>query len=183
MITIMSDAFPADLFAATPAPRAIPAGSVLFHRGDPVRTMFLIVAGRVDLVRHLADGRPVTLQRAGPGAILAEASAYASRYHCDAIAARQSSVRSMTVAAFRETLADAPRLGEAWTASLAREVQAMRHRGEILAMRTVAERLDAWLDWHDDALPTKGAWKELASELAVTPEALYREIARRRGNK
>ena len=180
MIMIMSETVIARLFAAAGPPRPLAGGATLFRRGDRVRTMYLVSAGAVELVRHLADGRPVILQRAGPGAVLAEASAHAARYHCDAIAAAPSRLRALPLAAFRQALADDPGLAADWTAQLAREVQAMRHRGEILAMRRLADRLDAWLDWHDGALPAKGAWKGLAAEIGVSPEALYREIARRR---
>lgn len=180
MIAIMSDDILDRLFRTSGRPRRLADNMVLFHRGDPVLSMFRIVDGRVDLVRHLADGRPVTLQRAVASDILAEASAYAPRYHCAAVAVGTAQVRRVPVAAFRATLAADPALAEAWAACLAGEVQAMRQRGEMLAMRTVADRLDAWLDWHGGTLPHKGAWKDLASELAVSPEALYREIARRR---
>ncbi len=53
-------------------------------------------------------------------------------------------------------------------------------RAEILSLRTVAARLDAWTAANHDRLPEKGAWKTLAAELATSPEALYRELARRR---
>jgi CRP-like cAMP-binding protein len=43
----------------------------------------------------------------------------------------------------------------------------------------VAERFDAWLD-EGHSLPEKGRWKDVAAELGVTREALYRELARRR---
>jgi hypothetical protein len=43
----------------------------------------------------------------------------------------------------------------------------------------VAERLDAWLG-AEGGLPDRGRWQELAEELGVTREALYRELARRR---
>jgi hypothetical protein len=46
-------------------------------------------------------------------------------------------------------------------------------------MKTVAARLDAWIEWNGE-LPPKGEWISLAAELAVSPEALYREIGRRR---
>jgi CRP-like cAMP-binding protein len=180
MIVIMPDDVIARLFAAAAPPRPLADGATLFRRGDRVRTMYLVCAGAVELVRHLADGRPVVLQRAGPGDVLAEASAHAARYHCDAVAAAPSQLRALPAAAFRQTLAADPGLAADWTAHLARAVQAMRHRGEILAMRRLSDRLDAWLDWHDGALPAKGAWKTLAAEIGVSPEALYREIARRR---
>jgi CRP-like cAMP-binding protein len=82
--------------------------------------------------------------------------------------------------ALKARLAADPGLAAGFAASLAREVQAARLRAELLAMRTVAERLEGWLAWHDAALPAKGGWRDLATEIGVTPEALYREIARRR---
>jgi hypothetical protein len=40
--------------------------------------------------------------------------------------------------------------------------------------------LDGWLNWHGGELPPKGEWKALAEQLSISPEALYREIARRK---
>ena len=62
---------------------------------------------------------------------------------------------------------------------LAHAVQEARMKSEIRTLRTVAERLDAWLSAKDGGLPPKGQWQELASELGVSREALYRELARR----
>jgi len=62
---------------------------------------------------------------------------------------------------------------------LARSVQAARLRAEIRSLPKVADRLAAWLG-EGNALPDKGHWQEVAAELGVTREALYRELARRR---
>ena len=59
-------------------------------------------------------------------------------------------------------------------------IQAARQRAEILALPRLADRLDAWLALGDGVLPPRGRRRELAAELGVTPEALYRELARRR---
>jgi CRP-like cAMP-binding protein len=64
-------------------------------------------------------------------------------------------------------------------AHLANAVQEARLRAEIRSLRTTAERLDAWLG-EGRALPVKGQWQDLAGELGVTREALYRELAKRR---
>lgn len=64
--------------------------------------------------------------------------------------------------------------------TLGRELQSARLQAEILSLRTVAQRLDAWMAWKEGVFPGKGEWKSLASQLGVSPEALYREIARRR---
>ncbi|WP_291828294.1 hypothetical protein [Bosea sp. (in: a-proteobacteria)] len=63
---------------------------------------------------------------------------------------------------------------------LAREVQTARLRAELLALRTVAERLDAWLDLDGGGIPPRGERLRLAAEFGVSPGALYREINRRR---
>ena len=162
--------------------RALPSGGYLFHQGDPVRRVFIVESGSVQLVRHQRDGMPIVVQRATQNSILAEASVYAEAYHCDAIADAPSHVFDLSQAAFVTHLRQNPDASHAWAAHLARAVQSARHRGEILARRTVTERLDGWLDWHDNELPDKGQWKGIAEQIGVSPEALYRELAKRRNN-
>ena len=53
-----------------------------------------------------------------------------------------------------------------------------RLRAEILAFRTIAERLGAWIAAKGE-FPPKGTWKTVAQEIGTSPESLYREIARR----
>ncbi len=67
-----------------------------------------------------------------------------------------------------------------WDAHLARELMSARQLTELLSRRTVRDRLDGWLQLHDNALPEKGTRTDLADELGVSNEALYREIASRR---
>jgi hypothetical protein len=50
----------------------------------------------------------------------------------------------------------------------------------MLSLKTVAARVDAWTAFNDAQLPPKGQWRQVAAEIGVTPEALYREFARRR---
>ncbi|MBL8831840.1 MAG: Crp/Fnr family transcriptional regulator [Rhodospirillales bacterium] len=160
--------------------RWLAAGQTLFRRDDPVASIHAVLAGEMRLVRHRDDGGVLVLQRARAGALLAEASLFAKRYHCDAIAGGPARVLAVGREAFRRRLAGDADLAAGFAATLAREVQAARLHAELLAMRTVAERLEGWLAWHDGALPAKGGWRDLAAEIGVTPEALYREIARRR---
>jgi hypothetical protein len=46
-------------------------------------------------------------------------------------------------------------------------------------MKTAAARLDGWMAWRG-SLPRKGEWIGLAAQLGVSPEAVYREIAKLR---
>lgn len=156
------------------------AGQTLFCQGDRIRSLYLIETGLVHLIRHQADGSATVMQRARHGTILAEASLFSERYHCDAIVIAPTSARIFEAALMRREMAADPSLAQAWAAHLAREVQRTRIRAEILAMKTVRERLDAWIAICNEPLPQKGERRSLADELGITPEALYREIARRR---
>lgn len=153
---------------------------VLFRSGERVRSMYLVVEGRVDLIRHTTSGARLVLVRAGPGHILAEASAYSKTYHCDAVATYPTSLRSISVRKFHDLLNRDSRCASAWAESMAHALQGARTNSEIRTLRTVSERLDAWLG-DRGPLPPKGEWQDLAQTLGVTREALYRELSKRRG--
>lgn len=159
---------------------ALGAGQHLFHLGDAVSTIYAVSAGGIHLIRHQPDGSALILQKGGPGAVVAEASVYAERYHCDAVASGASQLLAVAKADFLARLRSDARLAEAWERHLAHELQKARLHAEILSIRTVAKRLDAWLAAGGGAMPRKGDWKLVAHEIGATPEALYREMARRR---
>lgn len=151
----------------------------LFHAGDPVRFVYLIEDGAVHLERAQINGQVMCFQRALQGDVLAEASIYAKAYHCDAMVVEPASLRRLSVERLMNRLEAEPQLSRAWQARLARTVQTTRLLAEIRGLKTVEQRLDAWLD-QNGTLPAKGHWQKVAQELAVSPEAFYREIARRR---
>jgi CRP-like cAMP-binding protein len=180
MIAIMSKSLAERLSELAERTRELGTGEILFRVDDPVLSLFLVVAGELRLVRSLPQGAPLTLQRAGPGAILAEASLFADSYHCDAVAAERSVLRVVPRRRIRAGFKDDSGLASAFARHLAHEVHRARAQAETLSLKTVAERVDAWIALNGGALPPKGRWRHLASEIDVTPEALYRELARRR---
>jgi CRP/FNR family transcriptional regulator, dissimilatory nitrate respiration regulator len=161
-------------------PHVFGPGQYLFHLGDPIRVIHFVRSGLAHLIRGQNDGAALVLQQAGAGSILAEASFCSDHYHCDAIAIREIHSLAYGVAEFRARLRSAPDFADAWARHLAHELQNARLHAEILSLRTVAGRLDAWLAWRGGALPAKGDWRTIANEIGVSPEALYREIAKRR---
>ena len=180
MIAIMWSAIEAHLNGLRARQQHFESGQFLFHRGDRVEQIYLVRSGSVHLVRHQNDGSVLILQRAAPGSILAEASLYSEKYHCDAVAFGPVETRTFTKASVKKLLANNPRFADGWARFLAHELQEARLRSEILALKTVAARLDAWMEWRGAGLPAKGEWKLVANEISVSPEALYREIANRR---
>lgn len=157
-------------------------GQYLFHQGDAVVSMFLIETGEARLLRRQRDGSTIVLQRALPGSFLAEASLFTASYHCDATATTRISARLISRNAMRKLFESDSAFAAAWASHLASEVRSARLRSEILALRTVAERLNAWIAAKGE-FPPKGTWKSIAQEIGTSPEALYREIAQRRSGK
>jgi CRP-like cAMP-binding protein len=180
MIAIMSPSLIDTLSKLATRDQTLSAGEILFRSGDPILSLFLVASGALRLTRPLPHGLQLTLQRAGSGAILAEASLYADCYHCDALAAESSVVRVVPLQSIKTALLEDRNLARGWTTHLAHEVQHARAQVEMLSLKTVAERIDAWLALNDCPLPPKGRWRQLASEVGVAPEALYRELAKRR---
>ncbi|MBY0611212.1 MAG: Crp/Fnr family transcriptional regulator [Beijerinckiaceae bacterium] len=156
------------------------AGEMVFHIDDAVHSIHLIETGTIHLVRYQRDGAALILQRAKPGSILAEASLYSDVYHCDAGAAIPTRTCAIDKAKLRARLVLDKDFQEAWSRHLASELQASRSQVELLSLKTVSERLDAWVAANGGTLPGKGSWKSIASEIGVSEEALYREFARRR---
>lgn len=132
MIRIMS--LLANLFADGPR-ASFATGDILFRRGDPVASMFLVEKGAVALERPLADGGHRTLNVATGGALLAKASLSAPRYHCDAVVKIEGAVKAMNRDAFLSLLMADP----APMADLLRratiETQTLRSRIELLRLR------------------------------------------------
>ncbi len=180
MIAIMSNEFFAHFTRLNPRRLHLAPQQVLFERDDAVTRLCMVDSGEVHLLRRQENGQTSLMQRAGKGALLAEASVYAPRHHCAAVAARNSSILWLPMASVQQQMQQDSGFARAYGAHLARELRGARMRAEILSLRGVSARLDAWLAWQDGRLPARGRWASLADEIGVSAEALYRELARRR---
>ena len=158
--------------------RSLKEGATLFRREDPVEFMYLVRAGQIALERPMTDGAALTLHIASEGMALAEASLFADAYHCNAIARESAVVAYMPRAAFLAKLQKSPKAALGLIEANAREVLVLRARIEILRLRRVSDRLDAWLELFGE--PAKGGWVRVADGIGVSQPALYRELARRR---
>ncbi len=179
MIEIMSNLIFNYLRPKAAASKFFEKGETLFHRGDAIHMLFLVAEGYVHLMRFQADGNGAVLQRAGPMTVLAEASVFSDQYHCDAVAMMAGRVLLVPMMTVRQLLEREPVFARGWMSHVSGELQKVRTRAEILALRSVGARLDAWTAFNDGQLSPKGQWKSLAEEIGVSPEALYRELAKR----
>ncbi len=182
MIIIMHHDFVSHLTSLRHISRTVQPGEMVFERDDAVASVFLVQTGEVHLLRHQEDGKSFILQRAGAGNILAEASITTQNYHCGAEAVEPSTLAIFSKKSVQTLIAQNPDTARAFVAHLAREVRVSRLRAEIISLRRVSDRLDAWLAWNDTGLPEKGRWHRVANDIGVSPEAFYRELQKRRGS-
>lgn len=166
---------------AAASERKLKAGAALFRLGDKSFGLCEVVAGRVRLVRVDRAGHEIVLHVAGPGDIIAEASLFSPNYHCDAIASSDATVRIYPKATLLAAFARAPKAVEAFAAMLARQVMSLRTRIEQRNIRSARERLRHYLSVNAGAdgrtVELRGTLKDLAGELGLTHEALYRTLA------
>ena len=158
--------------------RKLKAGEALFRLGDRPVSFYEVLAGRVRLSRVDRAGQEVILYVAGSGETLAEASLYSAAYHCDAIASTAATVRAYPKAALLAAFAKDRKAAQAFTATLARQVMNLRTRIEQRNIRSARERVRHYLIVNADAgiVTLRGTVKELAAELGLTHEALYRTL-------
>lgn len=160
----------------------VAANAALFRAGDPVVSLYVIVVGKLRLVRTSETGREITLYRSSAGAAFAEASLFSERHHCDAVADAPSGVLAFSKSALLDGLHEQPAHALALMRHLARQVRASRALVEILNIRPASARLLAYLRLsepaHSDTFDIGRNWKQLAGEIGLTHEALYRALAK-----
>jgi CRP/FNR family transcriptional regulator, dissimilatory nitrate respiration regulator len=162
--------------------RELKRGETLFRSGQRTVGLYEVLRGRVRLARVDRAGRETILHNARAGDTLAEASLFSPTYHCDAIATTAARVRLYPKAAVLNELRRSPDVARSFMAGLARQVMGLRTQLERRNIRSARERVRHFLllnvgrDGRTVALP--GTLKELAADLGLTHEALYRELAR-----
>lgn len=154
----------------------------VFRKGDAVRAVFLVLDGEVRLSRFAKDGSEIALHRAGRGEFFAEAALNAPRYQCNAIASQASKLLAFPSDRVRSLIATDPEFASQWIALLARQLHAARARLERLALKSAAERVLHFLHTEGKGprceVALGGSVKDLAKELGLTHESLYRTLAR-----
>jgi CRP-like cAMP-binding protein len=176
----LQDWIPASVRTAA-VERKLRTGEPLFRLGDQTKGLWEVVAGRVRLTRVDRSGHEIVLHVAAAGERLAEASLFSQQYHCDAIASSAATVRLYpkreVLAAFDKN----PHAARMFAATMARQVMDLRARIEQRNIRSARERVRHFLavnagpDGRTVAL--RGTLKDVAAELGLTHEALYRVLA------
>jgi CRP-like cAMP-binding protein len=157
------------------------AGATVFRTGSPTHSVFFVETGAVRLLRFGRAGEEVVLHDARAGEFFAEASLDSTRYHCDAVASEPSELLQVPAAALRDLLEIDRAFARQWVALLARQLRDVRSRVERLSLKSAAERVRHLLvcEGHGThcELVLEGTLKDVARNLGLTHEALYRTLA------
>ena len=161
--------------------RKLEAGKALFYSGSKTVGLYEVLNGTVCLVRTDRSGREAILQRASAGDILAEASLFSSTYHCDAVAKTAATVRLYPKTVLLAELQRDPKIAQAFATMLARQVMTLRTRLEQRNIHSARDRVRHFLAINADpggrTVSLSGTLKDIAAELGLTHEALYRTLA------
>ena len=161
--------------------RKLKSGEALFRLGNKATGLYEVISGRVRLACVDRSGHEIVLHIAGPGETLAEASLFSPSYHYDAIASTDATVRIYPKAAVLAAFYEDRHAAQAFTATLARQVMNLRTRIEQRNIRSSHERVRHFLKLNVGVdrrtVNLRGSLKDLANELGLTHEALYRTLA------
>jgi CRP-like cAMP-binding protein len=161
--------------------RRLAARGTLFRQGDAPAAIYVVREGRVRLVRHLNDGSAMALHVAQANETVAEAALFADTYHCDAVAETPSEVAVLPKADLLAALEADPRASLALAKGLAAQVRDLRAQLELRSIRSAPERILFWLRQRASGTPpavrVDRPWTEIAAEIGLTHEAIYRALA------
>ena len=157
---------------------ALRKGDSLFRQRQRPRHLYFVVGGEIVLERTGDGGDPVVLQRVRQG-FVAEASLHSASYHCDAVVTSPGHAIAVPIEPLKRELASDNAFALRWIAMLNAEVRRLRAQCERMSLKGVGERLLHLVatEGVDGVLPIGSGLKSLATELAVSHEALYRAVA------
>ena len=150
----------------------------LFLTGERPQWMYFVCHGEVVLERHGLNGELVNLQRSQMG-FVGEASLMSAAYHCDARTTLPSEIVRIPIRALLQAFKLDYGFAERWIHMLSSEVRRLRLQNERLSLPKVQSRILHLIETEgqNGRYSLNCSLKQLAKQLAVTHEALYRALA------
>jgi CRP-like cAMP-binding protein len=161
--------------------RSLARNEVLFRQGQKVRAIYYVRAGRLRLERRTFDGRQLVLGTTSAGKFFVEAALFADIFHCDAVATEPSEVSIYPKAAVLRALRTDPENALSFLSLVAHQVIELRHRLEVMKVRSAKERVMLYLDLNAGpdgrTVDLRSELQDVAGELGLAREVLYRTLA------
>ncbi len=161
--------------------RSLARNEALFRQGEKVTAIYFVEAGRLRLERRTFDGRILVLGTTLSRNFFVEAALFADIFHCDAVATEPSEVRIYPKAAVLNALRADSAHAMSFLSLVAHQVIELRHRLEIMKVRSAKERVILYLDLNAGpdgrTVDVRSQLQDIAGELGLTREVLYRTLA------
>jgi len=161
--------------------RSLARNEALFRQGEKVTAIYFVETGRLRLERRTFDGRTLVLGTTHSGNFFVEAALFADIFHCDAVATEPSKVCIYPKTAVLNALRADPANAMSFLSLVAHQVIELRHRLEIMKVRSAKERVMLYLDLNAGpdgrTVDLRSQLQDIASELGLTREVLYRTLA------
>jgi CRP-like cAMP-binding protein len=169
--------------AARAVRRDYAAGDTLFTAGQEARGLYIVVRGRVRVVRD-GSGRRHVLHEEAAGGTLGEVPLFeGGGYPATAVAAKQTTCLVVGRDAIGAAMRSDPELAWRFLARLAGRVRTLVERVDGLAARSVPQRLAALLVARqlesregDRSVTLGGTQQEVAEELGTVREVVVRAV-------
>jgi CRP-like cAMP-binding protein len=167
------------LFGRRPV-RTLARGEPLFRQGQRASAVFLIVRGRLRMVRNLTSGDRITIHTGRTGELFAEGALFSDVYQCEAIAAEPTRVRACGKAEMLAAISESPSAMLTLLQQLTRLLHHARAMRELRNIRSADDRVLqhlCLLASKDGAVVFDRPLLEVAEDLGLTHEAYYRALA------
>jgi CRP-like cAMP-binding protein len=154
-------------------------GEHLFRTGQPVSGIYFVLCGELKAVRHMIEESEAVMMRASAGEFFAESAIATDRYSCDGIAVKGSHVAFVSTAHIEAAMENSEFVRAFFLAN-AMNARRQCSRYERVRLRSARERVLHLLTCEkgpDGHFVWNAPLRELATELAIEPETLYRVLA------
>ena len=157
------------------------AGQVLFHHRDPAEYIFALEVGRIRLMRYTCEGNLVIFQIVRAKESFAESALFTELYHCNAVVEVPSRVICYPKTLVWEVVQNTPDLALNLLRRFDRKSQSLKQLLELRSIRSARDRILQYLLFSASPGETRivfdRAYKDIASELGLSSETLYRNLA------
>ena len=159
------------------------AGQLLFDRGQPAQSFFIVLEGQVNLVLYSKSGEEKIVEILAPGHSFAEAVMFmeAAGYPVSAVAALRSRVARFSNSTYLAILRESPETCLRMLGHLSRRLHMRLREIEYLTLESATHRLVRLIEArlpHEAPGPVEitlqESRQELASRLSMKPETLSR---------
>jgi CRP/FNR family transcriptional regulator len=166
--------------------RTVPAGTILFRKGEQARGVYILTRGRVEIYRSTADGREQVIHTETPVESVAELPVFdGGVYPASGRAGEESELFFLSIDDFQRLYRKHPEIADAVIRNLGKRLRDLVTVVEKVSLRSIPSRVAKTLIDQAEKLGVaedggtfdlSGTQSDLAHELATSRESVARAL-------